>query len=187
MLEPSARLDGGSMPDEVVFSRHQIRDRVSQLAAAIDRAYAGQFPVIIGVQPGAQALLDELLAQLMLTFTLDSIAVSRYPPAPDGRPTVRLVRDLQVDVQARPVLLVMDVFDTGLTYHFLCQSLIPRFPASLDLCALLTRPGRRLVDLPVRFAGFEAPEAHLVGYGLAFDGQFADLPDIRRLALTTSA
>jgi hypoxanthine phosphoribosyltransferase len=168
---------------EVVFSRRQIEARLTELAAAIVKTYAGQALVILGVQPGSARFQADLLPQLSIDYLLDSIAVSRYQPAGSDTPPVHLLRDPTLDIEGKPVLLLMDVFDTGLTYHYLCQTLIPRFPASLDLCALLTRPGRRLVDLPARFTGFTAPDDHLVGYGLAYDDHFADLPDIHRLGL----
>lgn len=165
----------------MVFDRDQIRAAVHRLAGDISADYAGAPLLIVGVLPGAILFLGDLLRALSIPVESDTMALSRFGP-PDGEHArVRILKDLEADLRGRPVLLVEDIVDTGLTLHHLIGALIPRQPASIHVAALLDRPHRRLIRIPLAYVGFEAPDDFLVGYGLQHQGHYRQLPFIARL------
>jgi hypoxanthine phosphoribosyltransferase len=165
-----------------VFGQEQIQARVAHLAADITTDYAGTNPVVVGVLPGVIFFLSDLVRSLSVAIELDLMAISRFGPPEATGGEVRIQRDIEADITGRPVLLVENIVDTGLTVHHLLGSLIPRQPASVKVAALLERPDRRLMRVPLTYVGFEAPEDFLVGYGLQFEGKYRQLPFIAQLA-----
>lgn len=165
----------------VVFGEAELRERVTELAEEISVAYRGLDPVLIGLLTGTFVFLADLLRELKIPVALDFMALNRYQAKTDQQPTITILRDLEIEISGRHVLVVDDFVDTGLTLHYLCGVLLPRWPESLQICTLLNRPARRLVELPIRFAGFEAPEEFLVGYGLHYQHEFRQLPYIASL------
>ncbi|MGA9532169.1 MAG: phosphoribosyltransferase family protein [Anaerolineales bacterium] len=164
----------------VVFSQAEIADAVRRLAADISRDYQDDPPVVVGVLPGGIFLLADLVRALSLPVEVDVIAISRFGPPEETGGVVHIQRDVEAEIEGRPVLLVEDIVDTGLTVHHLLGTLIPRQPASVRVAALLGRPNRRLIRVPLHYVGFEAPEDFLVGYGLGHEGRFRQLPYIAR-------
>lgn len=173
------RVDGPS-PGAVVFSQGQIGDAVRRMAAEIARDHQGQEPVVIGVLPGAIFLLADLVRAMDLPLQVDAIAISRFGPPEETGGVVHVQRDIEADINGRPVLLVEDIVDTGLTVHHLLGTLIPRKPSSIRVAALLERPQRRLIRVPLHYVGFQAPDDFLVGFGLGHEGRFRQLPYIAR-------
>lgn len=148
--------------------------RVTELADEITAAYQRTRPLLVTVLRGGVFFLADLVRRVRVPLEVDFLAISRYD---QGR-RARIVKDLDLDVAGRHVLLVEDVIDTGLTLAFLLRVLAARDPASLRICALLDRSVRRIADLPLDFVGFEVGDEFLVGYGLDLEGRLRNLPAI---------
>lgn len=172
---------GSGTPGRVVFSEEQLAARVNELAGDISTAYQGLNPILVGLLTGTFVFLADLLRELSIPVALDFMALNRYQPQTADQPAATILRDLGIDIEGRHVLIVDDFVDTGLTLHYLCGVLLPRWPESLQICTLLDRPARRLVELPIRFVGFEAPDDFLVGYGLHYRHEHRQLPYIAAL------
>jgi hypoxanthine phosphoribosyltransferase len=167
----------------VVFSREQIAVRVQELGQQITTDYAGNELVVFGVLKGVLFFLADLLRAIDLPVRSDLMAIAGYR-AGEKRPsgTVRIIKDLDLDVYQRHVLIIEDMVDTGLTLNFILKIIKARQPASLAVCALLNREGHRLApNLPLKYIGFDAPSDFLVGYGLDFLDQYRALPYIGAL------
>jgi len=164
--------------DDVLLSAQQIGDRISELAAEVDRDYAGREPLIVGVLKGAIFVMSDLARRLQVPASMDFMAVSSYGSATTSSGTVRILKDLDTDIEGQDVLLVEDIVDSGLTLDYLVKNLRSRKPASLEVLSLLTKPSRREVDLPLRYIGFEIPDVFVVGYGLDFAERYRGLEDI---------
>jgi hypoxanthine phosphoribosyltransferase len=137
---------------------------------------------MIGVLKGAVLFMADLMRELTVACEIDFMAVSSYGSATDSSGVVRILKDLDSSIEARHVLLVEDIIDSGLTLHYLLRNLRARNPASLEVCALLTKPERRRVDLPVRYVGFEIPNRFAIGYGLDHAQRHRNLPYVAALA-----
>jgi hypoxanthine phosphoribosyltransferase len=155
----------------LLFSSGEIRRRLRELGAEISDAYPDGV-VLVAVLKGSLLVLSDLVRVLRVPIEIDFLAISSYEPH-SGR--VRLVKDLDTDIAGRPVLLVEDIVDTGLTLAFLLGELGRRQPSSLEVCALLDKSARRIVPTPIRFRGFEVPDVFLLGYGLDFSGRYRNL------------
>jgi hypoxanthine phosphoribosyltransferase len=159
-----------------------VRARVAELGREITTDYEGLEPVLVGSLKASLVFLTDLSRALTIHHWLDFIELSGYGPGVEagGHKGVRLIKDLDVDIVGRHVLLVEDVIDTGLTLNYLVRTLSLRKPASLAVVTLLDRPYRRLVaDLPVRYVGFTVPDILFVGYGFDLDDRYRNLPDLR--------
>ena len=165
---------------EVYLSRGVIRARVGELGAQIAADYAGREPVLVTILKGAFVFLADLSRAISLPHALDFVVLAGYEGALGGRSKIRLIKDLDLVIAERDVLLVENVVDTGLTLNYLVKTMELRGPASLAVCALLDRPYRRLVDdLPLRYVGFTVPDEFFVGYGFDLDDRWRGLPDLR--------
>jgi len=162
--------------DEIIVSEDQLRTRVGELAAQISHDYAGRAPFLMGVLKGAVFFLADLTRELDLPCEIDFMAVSSYGSLTDSSGVVRILKDLEVPIEGRDVLIVEDIVDSGLTLNYLLRNLRGRNPASLEVCALLVKPSRRKIDLPIRYVGFEIPDSYVVGYGLDLDQRYRNLP-----------
>ena len=163
---------------EVVFSEEQITTRVSELAAEISRDYAEQELYLIGILKGALFFLADLMRELAIPSIVDFMAISRFGPSANTHGEARLLKDLDISLDNRHALVVDNIVDSGFTLDYLMRTLRARNPASLEACILLSRPRRRLIDLPLKYVGFEAPDEFMVGYGLGMDERLRQLPDI---------
>lgn len=163
-----------------MFTAEQIQTRISELAKEIDRAYApGDQLHFVAVLKGAFVFLSDLArAMSPRPVTLDFIAVSSYGAATKTSGEVRLLKDLDIPLQGRNVIIVEDIVDTGLTLAYLQDVLRARDPKTLRTACLLSKPGRRKVDVPVEYIGFEIDDQFVVGYGLDHAGDFRHLPFI---------
>lgn len=160
-----------------LYTPEQIAARVAELGHEISGAYAGRSLHLVGVLRGATVFMADLLRQLDLPVTFDYIATSSYEgTASTGQ--VKLVKDLEESIESRHVMIVEDIVDSGLTLHYIMEMLSQRKVASLAVCALLDRPGRRAVDLTLDYCGFVIPEKFVVGYGLDFEQKWRNLPGI---------
>ena len=161
----------------VYLTRAEIAARVAELGAEIARDYTGLDPILIAPLKSSVVFLADLTRQLPVPHTLDLVELAPYTGGRDG--AVRLLKDVDALLENRHVLIVEDVVDTGLTLHFLCNTLGLRNPASLAAVALLDRPYRRLVDeLPLRYVGFTVPDELFAGYGLGLEERWRAFPDL---------
>lgn len=160
---------------EVLVSTEDLERRVAELGAEISRDYAGRDLLLIGVLKGAVPFLADLMRELEVHCEVDFMAVSSYGSATDSSGVVRILKDLDASIDGRDVLLVEDIIDSGLTLHYLLKNLRARNPASLEVCALLTKPERRRVEMPIRYVGFEIPNRFVIGYGLDHAQRYRNL------------
>ena len=168
------------MPDvqEVLITSQEIEDKVREIGARITEDYKGEKPLLIGILRGAVVIMSDLMRHIDLQCELDFMDISSYGTGTSSSGVVRILKDLEEDITDRHVLIVEDIIDTGLTLSYLLRSLQARKPASLEICALLSKPSRRRADLEVRYLGFEVPDEFVVGYGLDYAGAYRNLPDI---------
>jgi hypoxanthine phosphoribosyltransferase len=160
---------------EIVFDTDMIARRVVELGRAIQADYADKEPVLLGILKGSYPFLADLSRAINLSLTVDFMAVSSYGSGTKSSGVVRILKDLDASIEGRDVLIVEDIIDSGLTLQYLQRSLSARNPASLEVCALLTKPDRRRVDLPIRYVGFEIPNRFVVGYGLDYAQRYRNL------------
>ena len=167
---------------EILVQRDDLEHRVRELAAEISRDYADRELLLIGVLKGAVFFLADLMRHLDIVCEVDFMAVSSYGASTDSSGVVRILKDLDAPIEGRDVLIVEDIVDSGLTLSYLFRMLRARGPASLEVCALLTKPDRREIDLPIRYVGFEIPNRFAIGYGLDYAERFRNLPYVAVLA-----
>ena len=160
---------------ETLVGAEELQRRVAELGAEINRDYAGRDLVMIGVLKGAVLFLADLMRELEIPCEVDFMAVSSYGSSTDSSGVVRILKDLDASIGGRDVLLVEDIVDSGLTLHYLLKNLRARDPRSLEVCALLTKPERRRIDLPIRYVGFEIPNRFAIGYGLDHGQRYRNL------------
>jgi hypoxanthine phosphoribosyltransferase len=175
------RRGGSERVGEVLVRSEDLQRRVAELAAEISRDYEGRELVLIGVLKGAVFFLADLMRRLTVPCELDFMAVASYGSATDSSGVVRILKDLDGSIEDRDALIVEDIIDSGLTLHYLVRNLRARGPRSLEVCALLTKPERRRVDLPIRYVGFEIPNRFAIGYGLDFEQRFRNLDYVAAL------
>ena len=161
---------------EVLIDEDTLRGRIVELGAEISADYEGRDLLLVGVLKGAIFFISDLMRELTVPCEIDFMAISSYGAATDSSGVVRILKDLDANIAGRDVLVVEDIIDSGLTLSYLMRSLKARKPASLEICALLTKPERREIDVPVKFVGFEIPNKFVIGYGLDFAERYRNLP-----------
>jgi hypoxanthine phosphoribosyltransferase len=167
--------------EAVLIEPEQIQDKITELAAIIDRDYVGREPVLVGVLKGAAMFMSDLARALESSSTMEFMAVSSYGSATTSSGVVRILKDLDRDIAGAHVLIVEDIIDSGLTLSWLRKNLISRQPASIEIVALLRKPDAVKVDVPVRYVGFDIPNEFVVGYGLDYAERYRGLRYIGRL------
>ena len=167
---------------EVLVQKDELEHRVRQLGAEISSDYDGQDLVLVGVLKGAVFFLSDLMRHIEIPCEVDFMAVASYGSSTDSSGVVRILKDLDAAIEGRDVLIVEDIVDSGLTLQYLLRSLGARNPRSLEVCALLTKPERRKVDLPTRYVGFEIPNKFAIGYGLDHAERYRNLPYVAALS-----
>ena len=161
---------------EILVDANAIQTRIGELGAEISADYAGRDLLLVGVLKGAVFFMADLMRELTVPCEIDFMAISSYGAATDSSGVVRILKDLDINVSGRDVLVVEDIIDSGLTLSYLMRSLRARTPASLEVVTLLTKPDRREIDVPVRYVGFEIPNRFVIGYGLDFAERYRNLP-----------
>jgi hypoxanthine phosphoribosyltransferase len=162
----------------VIYSEEEILRRVRALGEEISRDYAGQVPVLVAILKGSVVFLSDLMRSVSLPVQVDFMAITSFESAGKPGGVVRILKDLDIPVSGRPVIIVEDIIDTGMTAGYLVRNLLSRDPRSLQICTLLDRGVRRLVQLPMKYVGFEVPDTFMVGYGLDYRQQYRNLPFI---------
>ena len=166
---------------EILVQADDLQHRVAELGREISADYEGRELLLIGVLKGAVFFLSDLMRQIDVPCEVDFMAVASYGSATESSGVVRILKDLDAAIEGRHVLIVEDIVDSGLTLNYLLRNLRARNPASLEVCALLTKPDRRQVDTPARYVGFEIPTRFAIGYGLDHAERFRNLPYVASL------
>jgi hypoxanthine phosphoribosyltransferase len=166
---------------EILVQADDLQRRVRELGAAITKDYQGQDLLLICVLKGAVFFLSDLMREIDLPCEVDFMAVASYGSATDSSGVVRILKDLDMPLEGRNVLIVEDIVDSGLTLQYLMRNLRERGPASLEVCALLTKPDRRRADITAKYLGFEIPDRFVIGYGLDHAERHRNLPYVAAL------
>jgi hypoxanthine phosphoribosyltransferase len=167
---------------DILVQPDDLQHRVRELGAQVREDYRGRPLFLIGVLKGAVFFLADLMRQLDgVECEVDFMAVSSYGSSTDSSGIVRILKDLDAPIEGKDVLIVEDIVDSGLTLSYLMRTLKARNPASVEVCALLTKPERRKVDLPIRYVGFEIPNRFVIGYGLDHAERYRNLPFVAAL------
>lgn len=182
-METKGNNSGNASPGDVLLDSSTIQRRVQELGAKIAADYRGKNPLLVGVLKGASIFHADLVRAIPLELSCDFIAVTSYGDSASSSGEVRILKDLEQSLEGKHVLLVEDIVDTGLTIHYLAQTLQARKPASLKIVALLNKPSRRRIDVSLDYIGFDVPDMFLVGYGLDYAERYRNFPDIRSLAI----
>ena len=172
----------GSDLEKILLTEEQVATRVAEMAAQIDADYTGREVLLVGVLKGAVMIMADLSRQMHTELTMDWMAVSSYGSGTKSSGVVRILKDLDTDIDGRHVLVVEDIIDSGLTLSWLVSNLRSRNPASVEVAALLRKPESVKVDVDVRYIGFDVPSEFVVGYGLDYAGRYRNLPFVGTLA-----
>jgi hypoxanthine phosphoribosyltransferase len=162
--------------ERTLIEEQTLRDRIAGLGLEISDDYAGRDLLLVGVLKGAVFFMADLMRHLTIPCEVDFMAISSYGASTDSSGVVRILKDLDINIEGRDVLVVEDIIDSGLTLSYLMRTLEARQPASLEICALLTKPARREIDVRVRYTGFEIPNEFVIGYGLDYAERYRNLP-----------
>jgi hypoxanthine phosphoribosyltransferase len=166
---------------EILVQPDQLKERVRALGRQISADYDGRDLLLVGVLKGAMFFLADLMRNIEGACEVDFMAVASYGSATDSSGVVRILKDLDTPIEGRDVLIVEDIVDSGLTLQYLLRNLGARDPASLEVCALLTKPERRKAEVPIRYTGFEIPNRFAIGYGLDHAERWRNLPYVAAL------
>jgi hypoxanthine phosphoribosyltransferase len=167
---------------EVLVDEDSLASRIAELGAEVSSDYAGRDLLLVGVLKGAVFFMADFMRHVTVPCEVDFMAISSYGASTDSSGVVRILKDLDINIEARHVLVVEDIIDSGLTLSYLIRNLEAREPASLEVCALLTKPERREIEVPVRYVGFEIPNRFVIGYGLDFGERYRNLPYVAALS-----
>ena len=163
---------------EILITKEQIEARVKELGETLSKDYAGKNPLLLCILKGSTPFFADLARAMTIHLTFDFMAVSSYGAATSSSGEVKLIKDLDASIQDRHVIIVEDIVDTGFTLKYLTKNLKTRNPASLKICTLLNKPCRREVEITPDYVGFEIGNHFVVGYGLDYDENFRNLPEI---------
>jgi hypoxanthine phosphoribosyltransferase len=173
---------GEMLPEKVLIPQNRLQERVSELGREISQQFAGKDLAVVSILRGSFIFAADLLRAVTIPCSIDFMGISTYA-AQSNSGVVRITKDLDESIAGRDVLLVEDIIDTGLTANYLLKTLKQRQPASVEICTLLDKAARRLIDLPILFRGFEIPDVFVVGYGMDYQQHFRSLPYIATLKL----
>jgi hypoxanthine phosphoribosyltransferase len=165
-----------SAVSEILIGEQALQRRIAELGREISADYADRDLLLIGVLKGAVFFMADLMRHIRVPCEVDFMAISSYGASTDSSGIVRILKDLDISIEGRNVLVVEDIIDSGLTLSYLVRTLEAREPATLEVCALLTKPERRQIEVEVRYIGFEIPNRFVIGYGLDFAERYRNLP-----------
>lgn len=174
--------DLGDDIEEILVTETQIKHRLTELAADIDRDYEGKDLLVVGVLKGAVMVMADLARALHSHVRMDWMAVSSYGSGTKSSGVVRILKDLDTDLKDQHVLIVEDIIDSGLTLSWLLTNLKSRGAASVEICTMLRKPEALKVDIDVRYVGFDVPNKFVVGYGLDYAEKYRNVPFVATLA-----
>lgn len=163
---------------EVLVSSEKIEQKVKELGKEITEDYKGEELMLVGILKGAAIFMADLSRHIKIPLTMDFMAVSSYGSSTKSSGVVRIIKDLDLDVEGKHILIIEDIIDTGLTLGYITDNLKKRGASSVKICTLLDKPDRRKVDVPVDYRGFIIPDEFVVGYGIDYAEKYRNLPDI---------
>lgn len=163
---------------EVLVSSEEIEKKVKELGEEITKDYQGKELMLVGILKGAAIFMADLARNIEISVTMDFMAVSSYGNSTKSSGVVRIIKDLDSNVEGKHILIVEDIIDTGLTLGYLTDNLKKRGASSVRICTLLDKPERRKVNVPVDYRGFVIPDEFVVGYGIDYAEKYRNLPDI---------
>ena len=163
---------------EVLISREELAKKVKELGAIISKDYKGEDLMLIGVLKGGFVFLADLIREIKIDIDLDFMSVSSYGSSTKSSGVVRIIKDIDTNIQEKHILLVEDIVDTGLTINYLKEIILARGPKSVKVCAMLDKPSKRKSDIVLDYKGIEIPDEFVIGYGLDYDGKYRNLPDL---------
>lgn len=166
---------------EILVQPDDLSRRVRELGGQITADYEGRDLLLVGVLKGAVFFLSDLMRHIDVPCEVDFMAVASYGSSTDSSGVVRILKDLDVPIEGRHVLIVEDIVDSGLTLQYLLRNLGARDPRTIEVCALLTKPERRKVSVEPRYVGFEIPDRFVIGYGLDHGERYRNLPYVAAL------
>jgi len=160
---------------KILITEEELQARVAEIAKAISADYQGKDLLLVCILKGAMVFLSDLMRHITILHEIDFMAISSYGAAKETSGVVRILKDLDVSIEGRDVLVIEDIIDMGLTLEYIISNLGTRRPASLRICVLLNKPARRLVDVPLDCLGFDIPDEFVVGYGLDYNNKYRNL------------
>lgn len=164
--------------EEILVSREQIKEMVEKLGKQISEDYEGSELVLVGVLKGGFVFLADLMREITIPVDMDLIAVSSYGASTRSSGVVRIIKDMDLNVEGKHVLIVEDLVDTGLTLRHLKNLFNTRGPKSVKICTAFDKPSRRKIDIAIEYEGIVVPDKFIVGYGLDYAGKYRNLPDV---------
>ncbi|WP_443662453.1 hypoxanthine phosphoribosyltransferase [Clostridium sp.] len=161
---------------EVLYNEEQLRDKIRLMGAKISKDYYGKDLILIGILKGSVIFMSDLLKEITIPCKMDFMAVSSYGNSTKTSGVVRILKDLDFEIQGKHVLIVEDIIDSGVTLKYLMKCLSARKPSSLEIICLLNKPERRKVDIDVKYVGFDVPDFFIVGFGMDYAEKYRNLP-----------
>lgn len=161
---------------EVLFTEEQLKGKMAEMGSAITKDYAGKDLLLVSILKGSVIVMADLMREVDLPAQIDFMNVSSYGAGTETKGSVKILKDLDVDIKGKDVLIVEDILDSGVTLHNLIGMLEQRQPASIEICTLFSKPARRKVEVKAKYIGFEIPDAFIVGYGLDYAEKYRNLP-----------
>jgi len=166
---------------DILFDEAALNVRIQELGALITKDYAGQDLLVIGILKGANMFMSDLIRKIDLPVHIDFMAVSSYGHSTESSGVVKIIKDLDYEIEGQNVLIVEDIVDTGLTLRYLTENLASRSPKSVKICTLLDKPERRKVEIAIDYKGFDIPDVFIVGYGIDYAEKYRNLPYVASL------
>ena len=163
---------------EVLFSEETLNERITELGAQITEDYKGESLIVVGILKGSNIFTSDLVRKIDLPLRMEFMAVSSYGNATESTGVVKIIKDLDRDIEGEHVLIVEDIVDSGLTLKYLTEMLLTRKPASIKICTLLDKPARRKEAITPDYSGFDVPDEFIVGYGIDYAERYRNLPYI---------
>ncbi len=164
--------------ERILVSKKEITAKVKELGAQITRDYKGEEPLIVGILRGSFVFMSDLVRAIKLDCTVDFLAASSYGKSTTSSGHLKIIKDLDTNIEGKHVIVVEDILDSGITLSRIVDMLKVRKPASIKVCALLNKPDRRQIELDLDYCGFVIPNEFVIGYGLDYDEKYRNLPDI---------
>lgn len=162
--------------ETILLDKDVLANRVHELGEAISQDFAGEEVVLVGILKGASVFLSDLIRQISLPAYIDYMVVSSYGNSAETSGVVRIIKDLEDNIEGKNIIIVEDIIDTGLTLEYLRQNLLSRHPKSLKICTLLDKPARRQREIDIDYKGFEVPDEFIIGYGIDYAEKYRNLP-----------
>jgi hypoxanthine phosphoribosyltransferase len=163
---------------EIIYGEREIKDRVKVLSEKINNDYKDSEPILIGIFKGSIYFLSDLSRSLKIDHNIDFLSIGRFKTTEGSKEKVKITKDLDLSIRNRDIIVIEDIIRTGLTHSYILKNLKPRRPNSINLCVFLDCKDQRLVDLPIKYSGFELDNRFVVGYGLDYEEKYRNLPYI---------